>query len=115
MEDCIRRGQPPPDSIRNAPELFAGLNLFYTAFLDLHGTRQIGAGLGPIDWLAIDRYCERYGIEGEQYEDMHYFLAQMDSAYLKHEEGKAAAERKKMEQQAKQAAKIKKAPARRRR
>ena len=99
MDECIRRGQPPPESIQNAPELSAGLGLYYTAFLDLHGCRQLGHALGPIDWLTIDRYCERYKLEGEQYEDMHYFVSHMDAAYLKYENDKAEAERKKLEAQ----------------
>lgn len=82
MEECIRRGQPPPESIQNAPVLFEGLHLYYTAFLDLNGCRQLGQAMGPIDWLAIDRYCQRYDIQEEQYEDMHYFVARMDEAFL---------------------------------
>lgn len=89
MEECIRRGQPPPDSIQNAPVLYEGLNLYYTAFLDLHGCRQLGTVMGPIDWLAIDRYCERHDITGEQYEDMHYFVSRLDEAYLTHNRGKS--------------------------
>ncbi len=97
MDECIRRGRPPPEGIQNAPELNAGLGLYYTAFLDLHGCRQLGMAMGPIDWLTIDRYCERYKLEGEQYEDMHYFINHMDAAYMKYESDKAEAERKKQE------------------
>lgn len=88
MDDAIRQGLPLPDSLENAPELFIGLNLFYSAFFDLHGCRQLGNALGPIDWITIDRYCERYEIEGEQYEDMHFFLGRMDYAYLERERNK---------------------------
>lgn len=82
MEECIRRGRPPPESIQNAPVLYDGLNLYYAAFMDLNGVRQLGMALGPIDWLAIDRYCERHDITGEQYEDMHYFVSRLDEAFL---------------------------------
>lgn len=99
MDECIRRGQPPPEGIQNAPELNAGLALYYTAFLNLHGCRQLGTAMGPIDWITIDRYCERYGLEGEQYEDMHYYISHMDAAYMKYENDKADAERKKQEAQ----------------
>lgn len=91
MEQCIRRGEPPPDSIQNAPELHIGLNLFYAAFMDLHGCRQLSEILGPIDWLTIDRYCERNGITGEQYEDMHYYVSRMDAAFLTHSRASSAA------------------------
>jgi hypothetical protein len=84
MDECIRRGQPPPESIQNAPELNAGLGLYYVAFLDLTGCRQLGEAMGPIDWLAVDRYCERYDIEGEAYEDMHFYIGKMDHAFMTH-------------------------------
>lgn len=100
MDECIRRGQPPPDSIQNAPELMPGLNLYYNAFFALHGCRQLGAAMGPIDWVTVDRYCQRYGIEGEQYEDMHFYIGQMDAAYMKYENDKAEAARKAAEQKA---------------
>lgn len=112
MEECIRRGQPPPEGIQNAPVLYDGLNLYYTAFLDLHGCRQLGTVLGPIDWLAIDRYCERHEIMGEQYEDMHYFVARMDEAFLKNHRDKADKANKAALGKAKSG--IKKAPVRRR-
>ena len=85
---------PPPESIQNAPELRPGLGLFYTAFLDLTGCRQLGDAMGPIDWIAIDRYCQRHSIEGEQYEDMHYMISRMDLAFMSHfrEKNKAAHE-----------------------
>lgn len=83
MDACIKQGvYELPDSLRDAPKLWEGLALYYQAFFDLHSCRQRGEGIGPIDWLAIDRYCERNGIEGEQYEDMHFFIARMDHAYL---------------------------------
>lgn len=112
MEECIRRGQPPPESIQKAPTLYPGLNLFYTAFLDLHGCRQLGDHMGPIDWLTIDRYCERNGIEGEQQEDMHYFVSKMDEAYLNHFRAKSKAAHETAMRQVKAAAKKK--PVRRR-
>lgn len=92
MDECIRRGKPPPDSIQNAPELNAGLGLYYIAFLDLTGCRQLGESIGPIDWLAVDRYCTRYNIKGEQYEDMHYYLGKMDLAFMEHYRDKRKAE-----------------------
>ena len=84
MEEHIRRGKPPPDVIQGAPELHQGLQLYYIAFLDLTSCRQLSEVIGPIDWITIDRYCERHNITGEQYEDMHYYLGRMDLAYLEH-------------------------------
>jgi hypothetical protein len=105
MEECIRRGQPPPESVQNAPELNLGLHLFYTAFLDLHGCRQLTEVMGPIDWLAIDRYCERYDITDEQYEDMHYFVAKLDEAFLGHHRNKTKTAHEATVRKAKAAAK----------
>ncbi len=83
LDACIKQGvYELPDSLRDVPKLWEGLALYYQAFFDLHSCRQRGEGIGPIDWLAIDRYCERNGIEGEQYEDVHFFISRMDHAFL---------------------------------
>lgn len=71
-----------PDSIQNAPDLWFGLNLFYTAFMDLTSCRTLGYAQGPIPWLAIHEYCEAHGIEDELREDMFYHVARLDKAYL---------------------------------
>lgn len=82
VEQCVRGRLPYPDAIANAPELHPGLNLFYTAFLDLTSCRTLGYSQGPIPWLAIHHYCEANEIEGEQREDMFYHVAHLDKAYL---------------------------------
>lgn len=105
LDECIRRGKPPPESMQQAPQLHPGLNLFYVAFLDLHTCRQLGMTMGPIDWLAIDRYCQRYDIQGEQYEDMHYFVSRLDAAYLEHHRAKSDANHKRQMDRIKQEAK----------
>lgn len=82
VEQCVRMRSPYPDAIANAPELHPGLNLFYTAFLDLTSCRTLGYSQGPIPWLAIDHYCQANEIEGEQREDVFYHVAHLDKAYL---------------------------------
>ena len=82
VEKCVRMRMPYPDAIQNAQELHPGLNLFYTAFLDLTSCRTLGYSEGPISWLTIHHYCEANGIEGEQREDMFYHIAHLDKAYL---------------------------------
>lgn len=74
--------QPYPDAIANAPELMTGLNLFYTAFMDLTSCRALGYAQGPIPWLAIHHYCEAHEIEDEQREDMFYHVSRLDKTYL---------------------------------
>lgn len=76
---------PVPDKILNAPKLYAGLDLFYIAFMDLTSCRALGYGVvGPIDWLTIDTYCERLGLTGEQREDMFFFINVLDKEWLAH-------------------------------
>lgn len=82
VEKCIRTRQRIPDAIVNAPELQAGLNLFYVAFLDLTSCRALGFAQGPIPWLAINKYCEANEITGEQREDVFYHVTHMDKVYL---------------------------------
>lgn len=89
-----------PDSLKDTPELWPGLALYYNAFFDLHGCRQLGDAVGPIDWITIDRYCERYELEGEQYEAMHYFLGRMDHAYLERDRSRTAKRMEQIERQA---------------
>lgn len=84
VEQAYRYRMPIPDKIKNAPMLYAGLDLFYIAFMDLTTCRQLGYGaVGPIDWLSVHYYCEAYGLKGEQREDMFFFVSQMDGEYLK--------------------------------
>lgn len=75
---------PLPPKIENAPELFVGLSLFFGAFIDLSTCRfKSDSGDGPIPWVAINTYCEHHCIEGEQREDLEYFIRRMDAEYLK--------------------------------
>lgn len=85
IEDCIRFRRPLPDAIRDAPELELGLELYYLAFADLTSCRQLGESVpGPISWSDIQRYCEVYGITGEQREDVFYHVQTLDKVYLDH-------------------------------
>jgi hypothetical protein len=57
--------------------------MFYAAFMDMTSCRELGYGqIGPVNWLTVQRYCEVYGIAGEQREDMFYFVNKMDREYL---------------------------------
>lgn len=85
---------PLPDTIANAPELGPGLDFFYMAFLDLTSCRELGHAVGPISWLTIQRYAEVYEVEGEQREDLFYYVQGMDDAYLKRAAAKAKKDNK---------------------
>ena len=78
----MREHLPLPQRIQNSPELEMGLDLFYSAFFDLHTCRPIGMGQGSIRWTDIDEYCNRLELVGDQREDMHYHIRVMDNAFL---------------------------------
>lgn len=84
LEQAYRLRMPIPEKFLNAPELTAGLGLFYAAFMDLTSCRALGYGvLGPIDWLTINEYCKANKIKGIQREDTFFFISKMDEVYLK--------------------------------
>lgn len=84
MQMCLRDGRPIPKAIQNAPELWMGLELFFTAWLELTPDRPSGWDVRPIPWTSISQYAEVFGITGEQRDDLFYFVRAMDDAYLKH-------------------------------
>lgn len=84
LDNCVRFGQPIPDKIANAPELWLGLGLYYTGFQMLTTSRSSGMGIGPISWVSISEYCLVNEIDGEARDDFIYLINAMDSAYLTH-------------------------------
>lgn len=84
MELAYRDRRPPPPKIANAPELQLGLDLYYMAFWELTTCRQLGMGLGPIDWLSTQHYGISMGLDEDQMEELHYYVSAMDDFYMKH-------------------------------
>jgi hypothetical protein len=82
LEQCAREGLPLPKKIQEAPELRPGLDLYYYGFLDLVSCWSSGSNCIP--WTAIETYCERYGLDDEQREEMHTFVAALDGVYQAH-------------------------------
>lgn len=39
-------------------------------------------GVGPIAWMAVDRYAERYGLDDDAYERFVALIREMDGTYL---------------------------------
>jgi hypothetical protein len=78
----MKHNMPLPEKIQNAPILFPGLELFYTAFDDLISSRQMGMSVGPISWETVQKYCDHLGLGPEQSEAMHYHIRAMDATYL---------------------------------
>lgn len=82
ISQCMREGLELPDRMRNAPELALGLGLYYKAFSDVNTSRYISMVEGPIPWHIIEQYCDANKLSEEQRDDMHYFIREMDDAYL---------------------------------
>lgn len=59
-----------------------GNQLFWTAFNELNSSRSAGFEMGPIPWGAIQEWCDRNGIDGEQRDDVSYHVRNMDNKYL---------------------------------
>lgn len=83
IEMCYAQRRPLPDFIQNAPELLLGLEFYFNAFLSLTTCRINGFGVGQIPWTAIKDYCDVYGIDGDDREDMFYVIQKMDKEYIK--------------------------------
>ena len=93
VQQARRQGQPLPERVTNAPELWHGLELYLQAFMELTSCRGLGYGaIGPVPWLAIQKYAEVYGIEGEQREDLFYHVQHLDKAYMDWQRDKAKKE-----------------------
>jgi hypothetical protein len=84
IETCIRRRQPLPEKIANAPKLFKGLEPYYIAFWELSTDRPSGFGAGQIPWSSIDRYATREELDYEGYMDLVDFVRAMDRTFLKY-------------------------------
>ena len=96
------KGVPIPDRLTEQPP---PLNDIYLSgvmemFDLLSSCRQVGMGVGPIPWTAIDRAAERYryATGSQEYETFVYLIVQLDQEYLEHQ----AAEEKQRAQKAKQ-------------
>jgi hypothetical protein len=79
---AYRANEPLPDRIANAPELQEGLALYLQAFFDLDSERSSGLSLGRIGWLSIRQYALTQKFDEVQTQDLHYFISNMDVAYL---------------------------------
>lgn len=85
LEQAVKQRLPVPQKIENAPDLFLGLGLYYTAFWELTTCRSLGAsGIGPISWLSIQQYATMMGFDEDQTEELHFYVASMDATYVKH-------------------------------
>jgi len=86
LEQSFKMGGRIPAAIQNAPQLFMGLELYLSAWLDLNSCRNSGMSAGPIPWLAIHEYAKELEFDDDQRESLHYHIVAMDRAYFQHRE-----------------------------
>lgn len=65
-----------------------GLDLFLDAFFDLENDRPWMVGHAaiplPIPWRIIHEYALFHELTGDLYDDLLYFIGELDAAYIKH-------------------------------
>jgi hypothetical protein len=78
-EESRRFREPLPERIKNKPELFFGLALFYNAWYDLDSERDRPKRItrGMCFSYAVD-----YDLDEEQSEDLWYHISRMDIEFL---------------------------------
>jgi hypothetical protein len=61
------------------------LVFFWTAFADLSSDRQLGFGVRPIPWSAVDRFADRYGVpdDMDEYERFKTLIRLMDQEFMR--------------------------------
>lgn len=98
IEQAIDRGLKVPDRIVNQPDLMPGLELFYTAFINLSSDRLSAFELGPIPTMSILNYASYHEIEGVDAQNFLYIIRCMDNVFInfhdKKQKAKAASEKR---------------------
>lgn len=72
---------PVPEAIQNAPDLWLGLDLYYSAYLDLDSCRSNGFERGSISWFDIRQYCVLQELDEDQTNKMHLVIPMMDKEH----------------------------------
>jgi hypothetical protein len=93
IRQAAKSGMPLPERIKNRPELLPGLEFIWRAFWDLATCRTIGMGEGPIWWIAVNDYANRYGITDEdEFDRFKMLIKELDSVFLDHRDKKRTRE-----------------------
>ena len=79
-----RDGAGQPAQFDSDSELQPGLAVYYEAYWQLHTTRQIGMGVGPIPHPEIIWFCKLREYDEETAATMEHHIRAMDNAYLEH-------------------------------
>jgi len=79
---AIQRKRELPRSIRNAPELWPGLEIFLSAFWELNSSRSVGLAIGPIPYSEIVEWGRVWELDDEMLDDLIFHVRRMDAAYV---------------------------------
>ena len=82
MRQMERDGVDTSELCEYGSELLVGLSVYYEAFWQLHTTRQVGMGVGPIPHTDIVWYCQLRGYDPETSMTLEHHVRAMDDAYL---------------------------------
>lgn len=74
---------PLPESILKAPILNPSLIFYWEAFVHLSTCRSVGMAEGPIPWLAIHEYANRFSLDSDSFDRLLKIISAMDREYLK--------------------------------
>ncbi len=80
-------GTPPPRAFADAPILEDAYQTnILAAFWKLSTCRNMGMGVGPIPWTAIDSWAVRHGYDSDEieYETFIFLICEMDSVFLEY-------------------------------
>jgi hypothetical protein len=82
-DEAARSGEKLPDKIANAPQLEAGLSMYYNAWFELDQDRDTGhSGLKRIPRSEIIAYAYDCSYDPVQTDNLLVFVRLMDNAYL---------------------------------
>jgi len=86
MADAVMRGHLPrlPKKVEEAPVIKIGLEIYFSAYVELMSCRQVGYGyVGAIPWTAVAQYAQFHSFDHDQFLDLSFFVRSLDEAYLK--------------------------------
>lgn len=84
FERSVRYKMPLPESLKNAPSLFLGLEFYYNAFRRLSTCRQSSMGISGIDYFTCVRYCDEHDIYDQDREDFITIITGMDETFVEY-------------------------------
>ena len=84
IQQMKRKGMAIPEILTEEPELWPGLELYLTGFLDISYDRPMGMGFGPISWFTVEKYADIQEWDDEQKEAFHYHVRGLDQIWLEH-------------------------------